>query len=74
MRRNRWGTVERCIGDRIEETGDALSVYHGRQCNLSVQKSDIVNYWRQERRVTKPGEERIRAARSGVSKPCSFVS
>ncbi len=56
------GSVERCIGTRLEENGDLLEVYDQTVRTLSVQKSDVVDRWIQERRVTRVGQQRIKDA------------
>lgn len=56
------GSVERSIGTRLEENGDFQEVYDQLLLTLSVQKSDVVDHWQQERRVTKAGEQRIKEA------------
>ena len=61
------GSVERCIGTRLKEDGDLLEVYDQRVLTLSVQKSEIVDRWQQERRVTKAGEQRIKEALLKIS-------
>ena len=55
------GSVERCIGTRLEENGDFLEVYDQRMLTLAVQKSEVLDHWQQDRRVTKAGEQRIKA-------------
>jgi hypothetical protein len=61
------GSVERCIGTRLKEDGDLLEVYDGAVCNLSVQRNDVIDQWQQDRRVTKVGEQRIKAALLGMA-------
>jgi hypothetical protein len=61
------GSVERCIGTQLQEEGDLLEVYDQRVRTLSVQRSEIVDHWQQERRVAKAGEQRIKEARLRIS-------
>jgi hypothetical protein len=56
------GSVERSIGTRLEENGECQEVYDQHLLTLSVQKSDVLDHWQQERRVTKAGEQRVKEA------------
>jgi hypothetical protein len=61
------GSIERSIGTRLEEKGDFLEVYDQLALTLSVQKSEVIDQWQQDRRVTKVGEQRIKEARGRIA-------
>jgi hypothetical protein len=67
----RAGSVERSIGTRLETNGDFLEVYDQRILTLSVEKSQVLDHWQQDRRATRSGEQRIKEALPRVASAAS---